>query len=482
MSTEVTEADRKALSSLALAVARPSSSMLRVRAAEWQRALLRIGVEVPLAFVHDLGLLAVVGPDRLGLSDPPLAAKLSPRSPESLAVSEWTSLVRELAKSSVVDRLRAMRLSDPMVAAIVARILGPIAAEVSDALRYDAPVPSPPSNPAVYEAFEASLATVEPSSLSPRELAFAARIADDRLRVVIAFEQLDLDTLRLLGMLGADAGEASSLSLLDLLSVFESAEANDVVNFSLDLLPSVLETKRARSMQRYEVDGYAGLTRRGSLDSLVSSELALPETIFLQRFADHELFYYAREKRNERDQQIHYVAIDATASMRGQRAVFARGLALALLKKLELADDEAVLRFFDARLYDATHIRPGRTGGSSIPVAHLLTFRGERGRNYGKVLAQLAKDVERLRDRSGREVAVYLVTHGQCHATAETIDSLRAVARVAGIFLLPSDGTGAPAWAGRLDEAHVVDVAALAGRAARTERALSIVKKAGSAR
>ena len=162
------------------------------------------------------------------------------------------------------------------------------------------------------------------------ELHFLGHLATERLRLITSVEQIDLDTLRLLGMFGAEASAASALGMLDLLNVFSSPEANDVVNFSLDLLPSVLETKRASGQQTFSVDGYAGLARRGTLDSLMLSELAFDEDLFDQRYMENEVFYYAREKQHEEDRRLHYIIVDATASMRGQRAVFARGLALTL--------------------------------------------------------------------------------------------------------------------------------------------------------
>ena len=37
-----------------------------------------------------------------------------------------------------------------------------------------------------------------------------------------------------------------------------------IANFSLDLLPSVLETKRASGVQTFAVDGYASIERKGN--------------------------------------------------------------------------------------------------------------------------------------------------------------------------------------------------------------------------
>ena len=63
-------------------------------------------------------------------------------------------------------------------------------------------------------------------------MGFLQHVANERLRLITAIEQIDLDTLRLLGMFGAEASAAGAMEMLDLLNVFASPEANDVVNFS----------------------------------------------------------------------------------------------------------------------------------------------------------------------------------------------------------------------------------------------------------
>jgi len=91
--------------------------------------------------------------------------------------------------------------------------------------------------------------------------------------------------------------------------------------------------------------------------------------------------------------------------MRGERQVFARGLALTLAKKLALQGDEVWVRFFDSRLYDV--VKMSRSGSISVP--YLLCFRSERGRNYGKVFRQLLLELTRLRQDQRR----LLVRHRQ---------------------------------------------------------------------
>jgi hypothetical protein len=299
---------------------------------------------------------------------------------------------------------------------------------------------------------------------------------------VTAIEQIDLDTLRLLGIFGAEAGAAAALQMLDLLRVLESPEANDVVNFSLDLLPSVLETKRAGGEQRFAVDGYSGLARSGTLDSLVLTELAFGPEVFAQRFIEREIFYYAREKEHDEVRRLHYVLVDASASMRGQRAVFARGLALTLTKKLLLRGEHVDLRFFDARLYETQHARPSRGEAGGLNVPYVLSFRGERGRNYPKVFALLAQELERLKRRDGREIVVYLLTHAQCHIPVATVERLGRAAQLYGIFMLPLTGELELDYLSHLTTVQVVDEGVLRKGEARTQRALDIVEDAAPRR
>ncbi len=335
-----------------------------------------------------------------------------------------------------------------------------------------------PLDPEVYRDLDRELPALFSATDRSADLAFLRFIADNQLRLVIAFEQVDLDTLRLVGLFGAEAGAMGALNMLDLLNVFSSPEANDVVNFSLDLLPSVLETKKASGAQTFSVDGYSGVERRGSIDSLVLSELAFDELLFDMRFVENEVFYYAREKQHEEDRRLHYICVDASASMRGQRSVFARGLALTLVKKLTLRGEDVYLRFFDSRLYEAQHARPGRSETGGISVPYVLCFKGEHGRNYAKVFGLLAGEVSRVARRERRTPIVYIITHAECHVPVDTIERLRAIARLYGVFMLPSQGKLDLDYKDRLHTVQVVDEAALRQRDERARVALDIVEHA----
>ena len=68
----------------------------------------------------------------------------------------------------------------------------------------------------------------------------------------------------------------------------------------------------------------------------------------------------------ENERRVHQVLVDGSASMRGVREVFARGLALALCKRLALLGEDVSLRFFDSRLYEGVHYRVSTEVGAAM--------------------------------------------------------------------------------------------------------------------
>jgi hypothetical protein len=159
--------------------------------------------------------------------------------------------------------------------------------------------------------------------------------------------------------------------------------------------------------------------------------------------------------------------------MRGKRQVFARGLALTLVKKLSLEGDEVWLRFFDSRLHELVKV----ARGGAFPVPYLLSFRSERGRNYSKVFRQLFLELSRLRNEQRRRVIVYIITHGQCHIPSELVATMAQQAFLYGIIILPSSEI-TQEFLPLMQRSQIVEQTALASRAGRRDRALDIVDDA----
>jgi hypothetical protein len=443
--------------------------MLVVRAVRWWRDLARLGVRLPLFVVHDFGLIYAAARDQVEIAARPGLDAALARSPELGSLLDgYRALVAEVAESDATARARSMRLGDDLVVVILARLLAsrPQPAEATEP--HEDRLPLDPElardlDPQLPRLFAAFPRAAEVSSLEA--------LARTRLHVLTLADAMDLGPLRLLHMLGSESTAAGALAQVDLLLALSDPSKGDIVRFSLELLPSVLESSRARAAGIDAAHGYAGIGRKGSTDSLVLTELAWDKEELVRRLLDGELLYYTRERADEEPRRLHQLVIDASASMYGEREVFARGLAIALGKRLQLAGDEVWVRFFDSRLYEVQRAQ-NRT---QLPAAWLLGFKGERGRNPARVLAQLATELALLRRRDRREPVVHLITHAALRVPRQLVKDVRAHARLLGVFILPSGGALDLDWLDLLDGHAVVDHATIQQKGPRAAAASKIV-------
>ncbi len=443
--------------SLALSQIEGAGGLAMMRALGWQGILARLGVAVPLVVLHDLGCLIVGlgGPGAVprGIAEPELC-------------ESWRQLLVELAESDLVRAQAGWKHRDAMVGVVLARILAGVVPQLPEDVRVLRPIELPLD--AVHYA------RIEPSTAFTRydqrqALAWLHALTSHRLLPLLAVEQIDVDALRLFGLFRGGPGEAAAgVDLADLYNVMISPALADVIDFSMELLPSILEVKRDAGHQVFSIDGYASIERRGGIDDLELSQLALDEDVFEQKYVDDELFYFTHEKQTENEQRTHYVLVDGSASMRGVREVFARGLALALCKRLALLGENVILRFFDSRLYEG--VKVGAQGHAEVP--YVLQFRAEHGRNYARVIRQLNAELAAPR-RSDGKVLVYLLTHGECQLPEHEVVALAARAPIYGVFILPS-GALDLGYLHHLYRVHVIDDHALS-HGKRAQKARQII-------
>ncbi len=484
---------REALGALFLSAVRPGSDALLRRAVGWARDLDRLGVDVPLPVVHDVGLVLatppgqwVVGPRR-GLA-PALAAR--PGASELHAA--YVRALQELAGDPAVEEIRGLRPSDDLVVVILVRLLG----QGRDG--------HATSRGRALEAFAGSdvvdlerrLPALFAEAPRDHDLVGLRRFVEGFVRLRVVLDTIDVDTLELLSVFGragadpvaAGASALAGLAQVELLSALSSLQANDVVNFSLELLPSVLETTRKAAPGTWAAGGYQGLTRRGSLDSMVLTELAWDDEELARRILDDEVLFHARERSEDEAPRVHLVLVDASASMRGDRTTFARGVAIALAKRLELEGEEARIRFFDGRLYEPVGSVSGasgrhRRGNLAAALPHVLAFRGERGRSPERVLRQLVSELEVLRTRDKRSPVVHLITHAAFYAPRPLVAEVRARASLFAVLITKQaddDARGGAAldldWLDLVDSYFTVDQASLARKDDRAARGREIVR------
>jgi hypothetical protein len=245
------------LGGLALSVVRPSAPMMIVRAVKWHRDLERLGVHAPLFVVHDLGLLYAAPKEQLHLAPrPALEAIAAAGSPLRELATKYRAIVDEIAVSEASVKARSLRLTDDLVVVVLARVVGAIGGRDAARAPYEAGVPFDPEMVRDLDPQLAALWNAVPRAFDGQMLEAMVR---SRLHVLTLADAIDIDTLRLLGMLGAESGAASALAQVDLLAAMTTPEANDIVNFSPELLPSVLDTRRARAAGTHAVAGYAGV-------------------------------------------------------------------------------------------------------------------------------------------------------------------------------------------------------------------------------
>jgi hypothetical protein len=459
--------------------------MLLVRAIQWYRDLDRLGLALPLFLVHDLGLLYAAPSDQVDVRPrSAAAAALSPAgkggveaqvaSPLVALHASYAKLVVEIGESEAAKQARALRLGDDLITVILARLLGSLDRDRQAASRPGYPV-TLPLDADLARGIDAQLPHLFSAVDRGFEAATLEAVARARLCLLTLADALDLDTLRLLGMLGPSSSAAGALAHVDLLAALSSPSARDIVRFSLELLPSVLETRTIRTAGTSARDGYEGIGSHGSLDSMVLTELAWDELELARRFVEQEVLYYTREQAPEAARRLHYLLIDASASMRGDREVFARGLAIALGKKLQLAGEEVWLRFFDSRLYEVQRARQGQ-----LPVSYILGFKGERGRNPARVFAQLATEVALVRSREQRDPVVHLITHAALRVPRPLVAEVQRSALLRGVFILPSGGALDLEYLDLLEGHAVVDHETLRQRPARARAASRIVDEAAA--
>ena len=466
------------LGTLAIAQVQAPGSPATLRAAAWHNGVLRLGLPLPLFVVQDLGLLLTAAPGGYTIAPRPLvdARDLPPEARALLGA--YRQLLASIAESELMQKAPSWRLRDEVIAVLIARIVGEPASRHGQRVKTVGAEPLP-LDALAYPRLETGeetevarhFADFDPAPL----FGFVRLLCESRLEILTSVERIDIDTLRLMGLLGGGGGGAP-VDLVDLYGAFQSVDGRDVADFSLDLLPSVLETRRASGVQTFAVDGYASIERRGSLDSLLLTEFAWDQEVFERKAIDQELYYYGRERQREDQRQLQYLLIDSSPSMRGTRSVFARGLALAMAKKLALSGDEVWMRFFDSRLHEVR-----RVSGSDFSVPYLLGFKSERGRNYGRVFRQLLVELDRLRRDDGRRIALYLITHGQCHLPVELVEQLADRALLYGVFILPSSALRL-SYLPLLSRYQVVEAAALGSREGRRTRALDILDDVEEAR
>ncbi len=410
----------------------------------------RLGVHLPLLAVHDVGAV---------LSDRQATSRQTAPPPGlTHGLDAWAAYLEALRNDEAVRDIVRMGLPAGLLTVTTLELLRPVVDRWPGA-----------SDPA---ALQARVQLEDGGTLEDGGVAwfegFLAHVAAADRSLAVTRDRLDLDTLRLLAMLDDGALHAPTAEeLATWLRIFRDPTLHDIVNFTLEIMPSVLEARRRPAAQSYAVNGYRGLTRAGTLDDLLLTEFAYDTDVFLQRYVESELFFHERERARDKEPERHLLLIDGTASMLGLRNAFARGVALAMSQQLVDQKKHVEVGFFDSALHPRVVVKAGgRT------TAHVLGFHSQRGRDYQRAFEQLLGLVVRLRQTSDAWVVTF-ITHGRCTVPGDLITRIAELVELCGVFILP--GGALPHYVGQLTAWQTIDEAALARPEARREAARRVL-------
>ena len=262
---------------MALSHVQTETPMALVRAAAWCNSLSRMGLNLPLFVVHDIGVMLSMTRGVGGYSLRPREAQLQrigvpPQSKPHL--DEYRKLLEDIAGSEVTERLAgpaAARRDDRRAAAAhPRRHVQPLARAHEERGRRGAAARSRRARRGRLRGALPRLRAEAAVGLrrAPRRAAparvHAGRAHRSRHRAPARPVQGRLGV----GQRGARRRDRPGRSVRQRRSGLP--EANDIANFSLDLLPSVLETRRSTGAQ--DVRGrrlHASVERKGNVDSLV---------------------------------------------------------------------------------------------------------------------------------------------------------------------------------------------------------------------
>jgi len=181
---------------------------------------------------------------------------------------------------------------------------------------------------------------------------------------------------------------------------------------------------------------------------------------------DGELLFYTRERAPEEARRLHHVVIDASASMRGEREVFARG---AWPSRWPRSSSWRARKCGCVSSIRVSTKCSGRASVHRFRPHGCWVSKGSRGRQPARVFAQLATETALLRARDSREPVVHLITHAALHIPRALVQEVRRQAHVFAVFILPSGGELDLEWLDLLEGYAVVDHATL-NRKARAPR------------
>ena len=435
----------------------PGADAAPRRVARWLRCAAAAGRPVPLFLARDLGLLlggAAAGPEYRTINRPS-------HLPHDLDTTAYLAFLERLAASPLARELTAWDppLSDPVLAVILARLVD--GADLPEDYR----LPGGAAGVVFLRLLGERLAEADPAEIwrdtplderpAPQAFFQPAILA----QIESNLRRLDPEELRFLSRYGPPLlGSPDPRELLDLLHLTALPRAARLaLSQTLKLLPRVSAARTVGGVQTYPEGGYEGLARRGSLDSLLPSELAYTPPVLLHRVANREALYYGRERPRERRRELAYIVAQTGYGLGGDGQVLSKALVLALAQAMRRRGYEVRMSFAGRKLGEPRPLE------SPSDVARVLYHQEKVRTDETAALSGVLRQLRAWReDYRGQEVLWVLGEHFDADGAGEHRELYRSLLAEAGqqawfVQVGRRDGAKPPAAARWFERWQVVE-------------------------
>lgn len=165
--------------------------------------------------------------------------------------------------------------------------------------------------------------------------------------------------------------------------------------------------KRKVGYQRGEIEGY---TIGSDVERIVPTELAYPQLYIYTKIADSKLLLY--NKVLYMSMGPIYVLIDKSGSMDGNKILWAKATALALLMRCRIERRAFYVRFFDSEPYKLMKVKANTRPSDVLKVVeYLASIRNGGGTDISKTIITACNDI--LKSRSKELSDIIIITDGE---------------------------------------------------------------------
>jgi uncharacterized protein with von Willebrand factor type A (vWA) domain len=173
----------------------------------------------------------------------------------------------------------------------------------------------------------------------------------------------------------------------------------EVAGKIIDRMPMFVKIKKEKDQHGDELAGYR-LTK--NIEKALPREIAMPDEIFYYKLASSG--FLSKEKMIIKE-GAYYVLIDKSGSMDGEKTIWARAVALSLLKLAREKRRKFFMRFFDFQVYDLAD-------DSDVEklLTMILTMKSNGGTNIDRALNTALRDLEKLKEYTN---TVIIITDGE---------------------------------------------------------------------